>query len=38
MIAWNQIMHIRSYKTSKSDWTLDNIRTERFQVADPNLE
>ena len=31
MIVWHQIMQIRSYKTSKFDWTPDNIRRERFQ-------
>ena len=30
MIIWNEIMQIRSYKTSNFYWTLDNIRTEKI--------
>ena len=30
MIIWNQILQIRPYKTNKSDWTLDKIRTEKI--------
>ena len=30
MTVWNQIMQIRSYKTSKFDWTVDNIRTKKI--------
>ena len=29
-IVWNQSIQIVSYKTSKFDWTLDNIRTKEI--------
>ena len=30
MIVWNQILQIRSYKTRKFEWALDNIRAENI--------